>query len=487
VFNHHFVPEKFYPRNQLPEPKLDDHKTYIKGVTVVEIKGGHHKASPEAYVLRVESSGTVSIATPSYLGGLHALTTLRQLFYSHSRSSKDVYINCVPVQINDGPTFPHRGLNLDISRNRIYPADALRTLTAMSFCKLNRLHIHATDSQSWPLDIPSMPDLAEKGAYAPEHIWSELDLRAVQKFGAERGIEVYVEIDMPGHMGAVWHSRPELTVAYGSKWDDFAVEPPAGQLKLKNPDVQTFVGHVLDDVLQRTKSFTPLFHLGMDELNLRPYELEEGLGTSDKEKLKPLLQNFLDNVFKHCEQHNVTPMAWEEIVLDWDLDVPTRTIVQNWRNAEALTSVLKKGHRALFGAATHWYLDTGLGTFLDPDPNNPDTTVKPPYHDWIPPYKNFKLMLNYDPLDGVPEDLRSGVLGGECHCWGELTDSVNLDQMLWPRAAAAAEVLWKGKGEVGEKSTRALAEWRERILLEGVRAGMVQMEWILKNKGGGLV
>ncbi len=56
--------------------------------------------------------------------------------------------------------------------------------------------------------------------------------------------------------------------------------------------------------------------------------------------------------------------------------------------------------------------------------------------------------------------------------------------MLWPRAAAAAEVLWRGKGEVGESSTRRLAEMRERLVARGVKAGIVQMEWGLRNQGG---
>ena len=69
--------------------------------------------------------------------------------------------------------------------------------------------------------------------------------------------------------------------------------------------------------------------------------------------------------------------------------------------------------------------------------------------------------------------------------WNEMTDAVTLDVMLWPRAAAAAEVLWAGVGTpVSEDTTRRLAELRERLLLEGVAAGVVQMEWCLRNKGG---
>ena len=68
--------------------------------------------------------------------------------------------------------------------------------------------------------------------------------------------------------------------------------------------------------------------------------------------------------------------------------------------------------------------------------------------------------------------------------WGELTDSVTLDGMLWPRVAAAAEVLWCGTREVNEDATRRLAEARERLVTRGVAAGMVQMEWCLRNPGG---
>ena len=47
---------------------------------------------------------------------------------------------------------------------------------------------------------------------------------------------------------------------------------------------------------------------------------------------------------------------------------------------------------------------------------------------------------------------------------GKLVDGVTLDGMLWPRSAAVAEVLWRGKGEVGEDTTRRLADMRERLV-----------------------
>ena len=121
---------------------------------------------------------------------------------------------------------------------------------------------------------------------------------------------------------------------------------------------------------------------------------------------------------------------------------------------------------------------------MDPSPSNPDTKTKPPYPDWCPPYKNWRLVYDYDPLEGILDEHRHLVLGGEVHLWGELTDSVGLDGMLWPRVAAAAEVLWSGKGKVEEGVTRRLAEMRERLVARGLGAGMVQMEWCLENPGG---
>lgn len=92
-------------------------------------------------------------------------------------------------------------------------------------------------------------------------------------------------------------------------------------------------------------------------------------------------------------------------------------------------------------------------------------------------------MLAYNPLKDNPKENQHLVLGGEIHLWCEMIDYLSLDFMLWPQAAAAAEMMWKGKGEVGEPTTRRLAEMRERLVAMRIRSGVVQMEWALKNEG----
>jgi Glycosyl hydrolase family 20, catalytic domain len=73
------------------------------------------------------------------------------------------------------------------------------------------------------------------------------------------------------------------------------------------------------------------------------------------------------------------------------------------------------------------------------------------------------------------------------HIWSEQTDPMNLDDLVWPRASAAGEVLWSGQKDAGgqnrsqiEASPR-LAEMRERLVKKGIRCGPSQMTFCTQN------
>lgn len=87
---------------------------------------------------------------------------------------------------------------LDTSRNFYKVEDILRTIEAMSANKLNVFHWHITDSQSFPLVLPSEPDLADKGSYGHDMQYSLKDVSQIVKFGLEHGVRILPEIDMPG-------------------------------------------------------------------------------------------------------------------------------------------------------------------------------------------------------------------------------------------------------------------------------------------------
>jgi hexosaminidase len=491
LFNHSFTPRKFYPRGSSFEPELNATRREIRvldieWVSQLDRLPSCNVSSTEQYIIDIKDNGHASIKMISTQGGLHALETFSQLFYTHSNSVNMVYTSYAPVEIRDCPAFMHRGLNLDISRNWISPSHVRRTIEAMAFNKFNRLHIHASDAQSWPLDIPALPELAREGAYHPEQIWTSLDLESVQEYGYYHGIEVYIEIDLPGHTSSIGHAYKDLTTAaYENDWSTYAMEPPSGQLKLNSSAVFTFLETLLHDLLPRTAKYSSLYHTGGDEVNARAYLLEPLVNASSTAVIQPLLQAMINHVFRIAESYSLTPVVWEEMLLEWNLTLPDSVLVQTWQSTEALAAVLATGHKALFGSNTHWYLDCGHGQWLDPDLSRSDTPIEPPYLDYCGPYKNWRHIYSYRPLVGIPEHQRHLVIGGEVHLWGELTDWVTLDSMLWPRVAAAAEVLWSyPDGLADESTTRRLAEMRERLVASGIAAGMVQMEWCLRYKGG---
>lgn len=485
------MPYKFYPKNVSFEPNAKSLKKFIRKIEVehqwTDDEGHERVVSNEAYSVDVSEVGCVSIKTVSTQGGLHAISTLSQLFYAHSDCGHD-YTPYAPIFIKDSPTYEHRGILLDICRNEISPKDVMRTIDGLALSKLNRLHLHATDSQSWPIEIPSLPELALKGAYHKDQIWSVADLKEVQEYGVCRGVEVFLEISVPSHSGSIFHSFPSLVTAYNQQpWEQYAAEPPAGQLKLNSPEVPPFLTTLFNDLLPRLSTYSSHFHVGGDEFNSKVCSIDPTVKSDAKHDIRPLLQKFYDHVFSHISAHSMIPIAFEEVVLEWDLELPKSIIIQIWRDQASLASVVEKGYRALFGPCSHWYLDGGFGSWVDPNPSNAKSSVQPPFLDWCSPYKNWRQIYSYNPLADISEKHRHLVLGGEVCLWGELTDGITLDGKVWPRAAAAAEVMWTGSRKLSEDTTRRLAEMRERLVKKGIASSMVQMEWCLSNPGASLM
>lgn len=367
-----FVPWKMYRRNSTYEPDAHATRHYLSAVQIHQtqcpdsdsFEPASFFSGDESYELII-SNETAIIKSNDTIGSLRALQTFQQSFFAHSTFSGS-YIPYMPLYVFDRPRWRHRGLSIDIARNPFRPQDLTRTLDAMALTKMNRLHIHATDSQSWPLEIPSLAELAHKGAYHPNLIWTVDDLREIQARGASKGISVFVEIDMPGHTASVAHAYPDLIAAFNElDWSTFAAEPLSGQLKLNSSAVQEFVSTLLLDLLPRTCPYTSLYHIGGDEVNLPAYLLDETVRSDDPSVLQPLLQRFMDQVLNITIQQGLQPIVWEEMLLDWNLTLPsatekgaaTDTLVQVWRDSQRIEEVLKKGHRVIFGDYKHWYLD----------------------------------------------------------------------------------------------------------------------------------
>src|SRR4051812_27212750 len=100
--------------------------------------------------------------------------------------------------------------------------DILRTIDALAWNKFNRIHIHMTDAQSWPMEIPALPELSQKGAYDKGLSYGPADIEKIQTWAVERGVEVIIEFDMPGHTTSIGLSHPELIAAFNAHpWNTY--------------------------------------------------------------------------------------------------------------------------------------------------------------------------------------------------------------------------------------------------------------------------
>ncbi|KAF1356659.1 N-acetyl-beta-D-glucosaminidase [Delphinella strobiligena] len=493
LFSHQFVPWKFNPRFSDFEPASNTSKTYIQSISLQQNASDPLNVTKpaagsvnEAYSLSITEDGEVTIVGSSSIGIAHGLKTFTQLFFKHTDGS--VYTQLAPVKIQDSPKFEHRGLNMDIARAWYEPKDILRMIDALAYNKFNRLHLHITDAQSWPLEITSMPELAGKGAFGPGMSYSPATLASIQKYGAVRGVETILEIDMPGHTSSIWFSHPELIAAFNQQpgWSTYSAEPPSGTLKLNSSAVTAFLEKLFDDLLPRVSPYSSYFHTGGDEVNYQAYNLDETVRSNQTSVLQPLMQAFIDRNHAQVRAAGLIPVVWEEMLLQWNLTLGSDVVVQTWQSDAAVAQTVSQGHKALVGNYEYWYLDCGRGQWLDFRPGVASAGYYP-YNDYCAPVHNWRVMYAYDPLEGVPANSTHLVLGGEAHIWSEQTDPVNIDRMVWPRACAAAEVLWSGaKDENGQNRSQItasprLSDMRERLVAKGIMAEPIQMPFCTMN------
>ena len=226
----------------------------------------------ESYELVLPSRGPVLASAATQWGALRALETFSQL-------ATDCTLHGTPVRVADKPRFTHRGIMLDLAR-RFWPADALfDVLDAMAHSKLNVLHLHLTDGESFMFESTTYPQLNRAAYHQPSCtgpygsaggepcLYRQSVLRQLVAAATDRGIRVVPEFDMPGHAGGWGVAFPEIIVNstctagfINSSW------------VLLNP-FEDATWRVITAVLAEAAAIFPdaRIHLGGDEVCWRSY------------------------------------------------------------------------------------------------------------------------------------------------------------------------------------------------------------------------
>lgn len=189
------------------------------------------------------------------------------------------------------------------------------------------------------------------------------------------------------------------------------------------------------------------------------------------------------SVHDQIRKHDMTPVAWEEMLLDWNITLGKDVLIQAWRSPDSIKQIISKGYKVIAGSSAATYLDCGKGQWLDFI--TPAYQISQGFVDYCSPFKNWRTIYTYDPLLNLTQSEAELVQGLEVHAWSEQIDENNLETMIWPRAAAAAEVGWGINPEtacLAEAGVR-LSEWRERMVHRGVRAEPIHSMWCTQRPG----
>ncbi|CAI6002594.1 unnamed protein product [Closterium sp. NIES-65] len=171
--------------------------------------------------------GAALIKANTSFGALRALETLSQLCRYH-HPSRLVTIHGVPLTVEDSPRFHHRGLLIDTARHFLPVVEIERVLDAMSYAKLNVLHWHLVDAQSFPIETPSFPRLWE-GAFSQAERYTLKDAKHIVRYAAARGIVVIPEIDTPAHATSWEVGYPVLYPSPGPSRKESLYAPRLGE------------------------------------------------------------------------------------------------------------------------------------------------------------------------------------------------------------------------------------------------------------------
>lgn len=463
-----FFPHGQYPTTQESAAAARFSRSVMSAltVTVTNTSVPLQLGVDESYTLTLQADGTAGTLTAATVyGAYHGLQTLSQLL-SFDFDAKAYWV-AAPLTVTDAPKFSWRGLMIDPARRFLPLRTIFDILDSMTYAKLNALHVHIVDCDSWPLEVPGTYSQLWQGAFSPRERYTTQDLTTMVEYGRQRGVRVIFEFDSPGHAGSMCDAYPQLCPAPTCR------EPlnPASSdtLPALKAVISTLASASMDTVL----------HLGGDEVDptcwnnsaaVRAWMAANGISSLDG-----IYEYFVEQTNAMAEQLNMSPMRWEEVWKHFRTQLDRRTIIEAWLSTEAMNDAANNGYRTVFSVDdSYYYLD-----YLDVT--------------WDQTYST-DILASVTNASAVPF-----ILGGEMCMWGETVDAGTVLQTIWPRAAAGAERLWSYNFRTTNATAQSwqvitrFAQFRCLMLERGIpaaspgntQAGQMGPAWTVGSCGGG--
>jgi hexosaminidase len=401
----------------------------------------------ERYSLTIDEDRIV-VRAAEQTGVVRALTTLAQLLaFAPGGEAQGISLPC--AWILDAPRYAWRGLSLDLSRAFFTVGEVRRVIDLLALYKLNVLHLHLTDDQSWRLPMGRLGAGSESG----DAFYSVEDLRALVSYAEDRCVTVVPEVDMPGHTAALIRLNPRLGTCRNMTEPGLlrGREDRTGWLDPELPATFELIEEVLTAVAEIFHG--SFIHIGGDE----PYGMPRDLYMAYVERVRRIVRSL-----------GKRPMGWQESAR---AGLGPDDVIQYWLTDLALAESLSPEIRAqlvadlalsrrdvetavaasvpmIVSPVSHCYLDV---PYAEPSAEavQADKQERVGLRRYSP--MTVSESFQWEPSQTVGRGREAQVAGVEAAIWAEtLSGFDDLSFMLLPRLPGIAQKAW---------SAPAAADW----------------------------
>lgn len=393
------------------------------------------------YRITIDSDGIPTVEADDEDGAFYAQTTLGKL-------PKPLQ----PMTLEDWPDFQYRGFMLDVARDFRTVDEVLHVIDLMASWKLNTLHFHIGDDESWCLEIKDLPELTEfsgchalpdwdlretvalqpqaNGIVGKKMFYTGEEYKQILKYAWERRIAVVPEFDTPGHSRASIKAMQAYERRTGD--DSYRLQDPADTsrywsaqdftdnvLSVYLDGVYKFYGKVFDEVIRlHDEAGVPLraIHIGGDEVP------DGAWSGHDRHEMK---NYYTERMLDLAEERGIKLAGWEDIAHDLEPETEARLkrslyFLNVW-NTDGI-----EGFPVVLSPAPYTYLDLAYSDAKD----EPGLA----WAGYVDEHQTFSLQ---------PDNYKGDIIGVQAQLWAaQLRSFDGFTYQMLPKALGTAERGW---------------------------------------------
>ena len=393
------------------------------------------------YRITIGTDSVPVVESDDEYGAYYAQTTLSKLQQPYS-----------PMTIEDWPDMQYRGFMLDVVRDFRTVDEVLAILDLMASWKLNTLHFHIADDESWCLEIKGLPELTEYGAHHELPDWNLQETAALKptcngrigcrtyytaeeylqilRYAWVRHIRVIPEFDTPGH------SRASIKAmqAYERRTGDasYRLQDSADTshywsaqdftdnvLSVYLPSVYKFYGVVFDEVIRLHREAgvpLPAIHIGGDEVP------DGAWAGHDRKAMKGL---FINGMLDLAEERGIKLAGWEDIARGLD-SATTERLRKSLYFLNVWNTKGIEGFPVVLSPADYTYLDLAY--------NDSPEEIGLNWAGYVDERKTFSFQ---------PKEYVGDLIGVEAALWSsQLRSFSDATYQMLPKGLGTAERAW---------------------------------------------